>query len=292
MRIKVLFFFMFLGLYGGQVPVFSPASAQTINVDMSNDSKLIAREAEIAASLKSIEESSVKENRASKDEYDQSVKMLELTLDRFYDCAPGLKARMAEWSALRGAMEVAARKMFTHGNDSICTKLLKRITDRMFTLPEAADMPGDVVWRRFKDPFIRAEKAFLGSSELDGIEDLLDTASGIVDGDVSSVAGAVDRLGSKDAKGILSVGYLSDEKLAEGFRDEVKRIIEDVKLMHSSWVPSADKESFYQKKLQELNRLYAHLRGSNWVDFILESEKTDRMNINREVVKTFPGGNK
>lgn len=63
------------------------------------------------------------------------------------------------------------------------------------------------------------------------------------------------------------------------------RIIDDVMQIHSSWVPSADKESFYQKKLNELNRLYAHVRGSDWIDFILESEQTDRMNINEEYRK-------
>lgn len=284
--------FVFIGLCFGLMPTSMPVSAQVINVDMSNDSKLLIRKLEMESSLKSIEESSAKENRASKEEYEQSLKVFEQTLDKFYDCAPGLTARMTEWSAIRGVIEMTGKQMFKHGNDSIYKKMLKRITDRMFTMPEAATMPGDVVWRRYKDAFIRAEKAFLGSSELSGIEDLLGTASGVVEGELTSIKGTVDRLGNgENGKGILEEGYISNEKLTEGFRKEVARIIDDVKLMHDSWVSSADKESYYQKKLQELNRLYAQIRGANWVDFILESEKTDRMNINEEVRKTNNGRN-
>ena len=147
-------------------------------------------------------------------------------------------------------------------------------------------MPGDVVWRRYKDAFIRAEKSFLGTSSLEGLEDLVNTAMGVTEGEATSVLGAVNRLGGKkDGKGLLPEKYLSNENLTQIYSDEVNRIIEDVKQMRNSWVPSADKEAFYQKKIQELNKLYAQVRGANWVDFILESETTDRMNINEEYQK-------
>ncbi|WP_368339131.1 hypothetical protein, partial [Parabacteroides merdae] len=84
---------------------------------------------------------------------------------------------------------------------------------------------------------------------------------------------------------ILQEGYLASETLSKGFRDEVDGIIEDVRQMSNSWVPSADKDLYYQEKLKELNRLFADVKGMNWVDYILETEKTDRMNINEEVKK-------
>ena len=50
---------------------------------MSNDTKLLMRQMEMEASMKSIEESSRKESASSKDEYLQSVEILQQTLDRF-----------------------------------------------------------------------------------------------------------------------------------------------------------------------------------------------------------------
>ncbi len=289
-------FFLHRALSGSVLAVTlagTQVSAQSINVDMSNNTDLIIRAAEMEASLKIIEESSAKENRESKTEYEQSVKVFEQTLYKFYDCAPGMSSRMTEWAAIRGGIEVAGKTMFKDGNDSIYKNLCKKINKRMFTLPDAADMPGDVIWRRYKDAFIRAEKAFLGTSQLAGIEDIVNTVAGATEGEIASIMGSVDKLGGgKDVKGILSEGVLSDEKLDKAFREEVLRIIEDVKVMHSSWIPSADKETYYQKKLQELNKLYAHVRGADWVDFILESEKTDRMNINEEYRKILDGGKK
>ena len=257
---------VFVSVLTGLVLAVMPVSAQTTNIDMSNDTKLLMRQMEMEASMKSIEESSRKESASSKDEYLQSVEILQQTLDRFFDCAP------------------AGKTIFKNGNDSIYKNLTKMMNRRMFTLPDAATMPGDMVWRRYKDAFIRTEKAFLGTSRIEGIEDLLDTAAGMTEG--ASIKSAIDMMGSgKNGNGILDEGFLKSDKLTEGYKKEVGRIIDDVMQIHSSWVPSADKESFYQKKLNELNRLYAHVRGSDWIDFILESEQTDRMNINEEYRK-------
>lgn len=279
-------FHLFVSVVTGLVLTVIPVSAQTTNIDMSNDAKLLVRQLEMEASMKSMEEFSKKESTAAKEECDQSARILQQTLDRFYDCAPGLATRMAEWVAIRATIEVGGQAIFKNGNDSIYKNITKQMTQRMFTLPNAASMPGDVVWRRFKDAFIRAEKAFLGSSRISGVEDLLNTAMGATEGEATAVKGAVDRLGGgKDGNGILGEGFFKNDKLAKGYRDEVERVIDDVLQMHSSWVPSADKESYYQKKLQELNKLYARVRGSDWVDFILESEQTDRMNINNEYQK-------
>ena len=277
---------VFVSVLTGLVLAVMPVSAQTTNIDMSNDTKLLMRQMEMEASMKSIEESSRKESASSKDEYLQSVEILQQTLDRFFDCAPGLTTRMQEWMTIRASIEVAGKTIFKNGNDSIYKNLTKMMNRRMFTLPDAATMPGDMVWRRYKDAFIRTEKAFLGTSRIEGIEDLLDTAAGMTEGEAASIKSAIDMMGSgKNGNGILDEGFLKSDKLTEGYKKEVGRIIDDVMQIHSSWVPSADKESFYQKKLNELNRLYAHVRGSDWIDFILESEQTDRMNINEEYRK-------
>lgn len=277
---------VFVSVLTGLVLAVMPVSAQTTNIDMSNDTKLLMRQMEMEASMKSIEESSRKESASSKDEYLQSVEILQQTLDRFFDCAPGLTTRMKEWMTIRASIEVAGKTIFKNGNDSIYKNLTKMMNRRMFTLPDAVTMPGDMVWRRYKDAFIRTEKAFLGTSRIEGIEDLLDTAAGMTEGEAASIKSPIDMMGSgKNGNGILDEGFLKSDKLTEGYKKEVGRIIDDVMQIHSSWVPSADKESFYQKKLNELNRLYAHVRGSDWIDFILESEQTDRMNINEEYRK-------
>ena len=152
---------VFVSVLTGLVLAVMPVSAQTTNIDMSNDTKLLM-----------IEESSRKESASSKDEYLQSVEILQQTLDRFFDCAPGLTTRMKEWMTIRASIEVAGKTIFKNGNDSIYKNLTKMMNRRMFTLPDAATMPGDMVWRRYKDAFIRTEKAFLGTSRIEGIEDL------------------------------------------------------------------------------------------------------------------------
>ena len=277
---------VFVSVLTGLVLAVMPVSAQTTNIDMSNDTKLLMRQMEMEASMKSIEESSRKESASSKDESLQSVEILQQKLDRFFDCAPGLTTRMKEWMTIRASIEVAGKTIFKNGNDSIYKNLTKMMNRRMFTLPDAATMPGDMVWRRYKDAFIRTEKAFLGTSRIEGIEDLLDTAAGMTEGEAASIKSAIDMMGSgKNGNGILDEGFLKSDKLTEGYKKEVGRIIDDVMQIHSSWVPSADKESFYQKKLNELNRLYAHVRGSDWIDSSMYPEQTDRMNINEEYRK-------
>lgn len=263
-----------------------PAAAQTTNIDAANNTLLLARSLEMEASLKSIDKSAGKEMQDSFNEKIQSDKLLEQTLQRFYDCAPCLDRRMIDWTALRTAIAGAWTVIARNGNDSIYKKITKKVYDRMFTLPEAADMPGDVVWRKYKDVFIRAEKAFLGTSRMDGIRDIFDVAAGVTNGELSAIKGTVSQIaGSGSSEGILQEGYLASETLSKGFRDEVDGIIEDVRQMSNSWVPSADKDLYYQEKLKELNRLFADVKGMNWVDYILETEKTDRMNINEEVKK-------
>ena len=159
---------VFVSVLTGLVLAVMPVSAQTTNIDMSNDTKLLMRQMEMEASMKSIEESSRKESASSKDEYLQSVEILQQTLDRFFDCAPGLTTRMKEWMTIRASIEVAGKTIFKNGNDSIYKNLTKMMNRRMFTLPDAATMPGDMVWRRYKDAFIRTEKAFLGTSRIEG----------------------------------------------------------------------------------------------------------------------------
>ena len=290
---------VFVSVLTGLVLAVMPVSAQTTNIDMSNDTKLLMRQMEMEASMKSIEESSRKESASSKDEYLQSVEILQQTLDRFFDCAPGLTTRMKEWMTIRASIEVAGKTIFKNGNDSIYKNLTKMMNRRMFTLPDAATMPGDMVWRRYKDAFIRTEKAFLGTSRItrgprsekaQAMKQLLEEVAGLPvvlwDERRTTIDAHQILMGSgKNGNGILDEGFLKSDKLTEGYKKEVGRIIDDVMQIHSSWVPSADKESFYQKKLNELNRLYAHVRGSDWIDFILESEQTDRMNINEEYRK-------
>ena len=91
---------VFVSVLTGLVLAVMPVSAQTTNIDMSNDTKLLMRQMEMEASMKSIEESSRKESASSKDEYLQSVEILQQTLDRFFDCAPGLTTRMKEWMTI------------------------------------------------------------------------------------------------------------------------------------------------------------------------------------------------
>ena len=51
-----------------------------------------------------------------------------------------------------------------------------------------------MVWRRYKDAFIRTEKAFLGTSRIEGIEDLLDTAAGMTEGEAASIKSPIDMM--------------------------------------------------------------------------------------------------
>ena len=128
---------------------------------------------------------------------------------------------------IRASIQVAGKTIFNNGNDSIYKNLTKMMNRRMFTLPDAATMPGDMVWRRYKDAFIRTEKAFLGTSRIEGIEDLLDTAAGMTEGEAASIKSAIDMMGSgKNGNGILDEGMLQ-----EGSGTHHRRCDADTQLM-------------------------------------------------------------
>ena len=273
---------------------FGTASAQLINNDAGKNALLAARYAAMEAALAETLQAAREEEENATTEMQKADELLKQTLARLIDRAPGYKQRLKDWAEIEALLTGTCVLVFKHDNASVWKDQIAQIRKKLFVLPDAADVKGDVVWRRYKNQFIRLEKALLGKSELEGIEDLVDSAEGVVAGEVGGIAAnlmqRIQGMSNKKTTGLIEAGYIANQVIEDAYTEDLHRIIEDVKAMHNSWVSSADKDKFYSMKLTELNRLYGLARRGNWVDYILSSESVDRKVISDDYRRLIDSG--
>ncbi|MGM9798582.1 MAG: hypothetical protein ACI3ZY_13625 [Parabacteroides sp.] len=251
---------------------------QKINHDFQTSTIMLARFAETTAQLEVIAAETASQQKASRQERLKADTLMEQTINRFFDYAPGIVERTEVWALIEGLLTAGKDIAFKDGQDTILTKKLKEIRVRFISPDKAKTIPGDRVWRDYMDFFKQAEKVLTGTNHFGGIVGAYEQIQGFASGNVANIGSAVlnkvQQKGTKkeDEKPLLTSDYIKDATMRKAFYTEAENIILQVVRMHKSWVPSADKRTFYDTKRQELMALAGSVRKGFSLDYVIGSD--------------------
>lgn len=255
---------------------------QKINHDYRTSNMMLARFAETEAQLGIIAAETATQQKAAHEERLRADTLMEQTIARFFDYAPGIVKRGEVWVSIEGLLTAGSTIVFKDDRDTILKNKLKEIRIRFISPDKVKTVPGDMVWREYMDFFKQAEKVLIGTNHFGGIVGAYEQIQGFASGNVanigSTVLNRVQQKGqsSESQQPLLQSSYIKDDAMRKAFYAEAENIILQVVQMHNAWVPSADKRIFYDAKKQELLALAGSVRKGFTIDYVKGSETQGR----------------
>lgn len=257
-------------------------SGQQTNRDYKTNMVMLARFAETKAQLELLAVEAATQQKAARDERLKADSLMEYSINRFFDYAPGIIERGKVWVTIEGLMKAGSSLVFKDGMDTVLTNKMKEIRIRFISPDKVKTVPGDLVWREYMDFFKRAEKALTGTDHFGGIIATYEQIQGFASGNVASIGttvlNKVQQKGqdNEEQKPLLKSDYIKDETMRKAFMAEAENIMLQVVQMHNSWVPSADKRVFYDTKRQELISLAGNVRKGFSIDYVIGNGNRDQ----------------
>ena len=261
------------------------ANGQTINIDTETNTRMLARYAETEAILAGMAVGAKEEASLATKERSMADSLMNYSVERMFDYAPGLLYRADEWLVIEAKMVVlgkAIKILYEEASDTMFVNTMKELRKRFVEPNASKTIPGDVVWRDYLEFFHTAEKTLVGTDKFEGIMAAYEQVQGFLNGEIASGLNmALSAIGDKqkvneEEKPLFETDFIKDRELKEAYRLEVENILDQVVQMHRSWVPSADKRAFYEKKKAEILGFTSGLQRGSALDFLLESEKKGR----------------
>ena len=255
---------------------------QKINHDYSTSSTMLARFAETEAQLGLIAVETASQSKAAHEERLRADTLMNQTIERFFDYAPGIVRRGEVWASIEGLLTAGSSIVFKDNRDTILTNKLKEIRVRFISPDKVKTVPGDMVWREYMAFFKQAEKVLIGTNHFGGIVGTYEQIQGFASGNVATIGTTVlNKVQQKgqsadEQKPLLQSNIFKDEAMRQAFYTEAENIVKQVVDMHNAWVPSADKRVFYENKKQELQALAGSVRKGFSIDYVKGTEQSGR----------------